>query len=517
MRNDLRYWAETTPDKTVLEFENRPAVTFAELEVMANRFAALYRSHGLQRGDHVAAILHNQPEILGALWGAYRAGVYFTPVANSFSAREIAYVVNNSDALLVIADERFNDKLHEIETLKDGPAHCFIIGTRTGWRPLHEALAAQSDQPSNDENPGSLMLYTSGTTGAPKGVIRPLPTAEQIGDGPPPFAGYPIGLYKLSPQTRYLSTAPLYHAAPMVWAAAVTASGGTAFIMNKFDAEKALSHLETKAISHSQWVPTMFNRLLALPKERRAAFNAPAHISAWHAAAPCPVPIKRQMIEWWGPIINEYYGGSESVGQTLLTSEEWLKRPGTVGQEHRGTLHILDDDGNELPLGSVGGIFFNPPTQFTYYKEPEKTAAQTSPQGYQTFGDIGYLDPERYLFLTDRKNDVIISGGVNLYPQEIEQAIQELSEVDDCAVAARPDADFGERPVAFVLPRPDSGDPEMLSSRIRDFCQQRLGGTKQPAEVRIVTQLPRTETGKILRRVLRDQLRAEAEKTVALN
>lgn len=509
MRNDLRYWAEAAPEKTVLEFEHRPAVTFAELEVMANRFASLFRSHGLRPGDHVAVILHNQPEIIGALWGAYRAGVYLTPVANSFSASELAYVVANSDASLVIADERFNDKLYQIEDMHPGPAHRFIIGERAGWQPLGEALAAQSARPLPAETPGSLMLYTSGTTGAPKGVIRPLPTSEQIGGGPPHFAGYPIELYGLSPQTRYLSTAPLYHAAPMVWAFSVTAGGGTAFIMSKFDPEAALSHLEQHAITHSQWVPTMFSRLLALPEERRAGFHAPHHIAAWHAAAPCPVPVKRQMIEWWGPIINEYYGGSESVGQTLLTSPEWLERPGTVGRARRGTIHILDDGENDLPPGTVGGVYFDPPSKFAYYKDPEKTAAQTSRQGYQTFGDIGYLDNEGYLFLTDRKNDVIISGGVNLYPQEIEQAVQEVPEVDDCAVAARPDGDFGERPVAFVLLRPGASDPEALVSRIRDFCRQRLGTTKQPAEIRIVNELPRTETGKILRRVLRDQLRAE--------
>jgi len=510
MRNDLRYWAEATPDKPVLEFEDRPPVTFSELESSANRFASLFRSHGLKRGDHVAVILHNQPEIISSLWGAYRAGVYLTPVANSFSATELAYVIENSDAKLVIVDERFGEKLDRIETLTPGPAHRFIIGRRDGWQTLADALAAQDDRPVADESPGSLMLYTSGTTGSPKGVIRPLPTREQIGDGPPHFAGYPIGLYGLSPQTRYLSTAPLYHAAPMVWAFAVTAAGGTAFVMSKFDPETALTHLETRAITHSQWVPTMFNRLLALPEERRAAHFAPDHVGAWHAAAPCPVPVKRKMIEWWGPIINEYYGGSESVGQTLLTSAEWLERPGTVGRARRGIIHILDENGQDVPPGTIGSVYFDPPSKFAYYKDAAKTEAQTSPQGYQTFGDIGYLDADGYLFLTDRKNDVIISGGVNLYPQEIEHAVQEVPEVEDCAVAARPDPDFGERPVAFVRLRAGVGEPNTVVARIREFCKQRLGTTKQPAEIRIVEELPRTETGKILRRVLRDQLRAES-------
>lgn len=515
MRNDLRYWAEHSPAKNVLEFDNLDPVTFAELEAMANRFAHLYRALGLRRGDHVAGIFHNQPEIIAALWGAYRSGVYFTPVANTFSAREIAYVVDNCDAHLVIADGRFSDGLHEIDQLPDGPRHKCIIGQRQGWMDLHDALAAQAATPLPDESPGTLMLYTSGTTGAPKGIMRPLPTAEQIGDGPPHFAGYAIGIYGLSPDTRYLSTAPLYHAAPMVWAFAVTAGGGTVVVMSKFDAEAALDHLEQRAITHSQWVPTMFNRLLNLPAERRARHHAPAHIAAWHAAAPCPITVKRRMIEWWGPIINEYYGGSESVGQTLLHAEEWLERPGTVGRAKRGIIRILDEDENELPAGSIGRVYFETTNPFTYYKEEQKTKAQTSRQGYQTFGDIGYVDEAGYLYLTDRTNDVIISGGVNIYPQEIENALKEVPEVDDCAVAPIPDLDFGQRPVAFIIPREGAPEAPILAEQIAAFCRKRLGKTKQPYQVRIVSQLPRTETGKLLRRVLRDQLSAEAENTLS--
>ncbi|MGR3425149.1 MAG: AMP-binding protein [Sagittula sp.] len=504
----IRRWAREEPDRIALEFETAPSVSYSELETQANRFAQLFRSCGLRRGDHVCGILPNGPEVIAAVWGAYRCGLYYTPVAHTFTPRELAYVVDNSDSKLVLTTAEFEAKLGDIETDCHKVGHRFIIGRRPGWQDLEAALAAQPDTPVADETPGFLMMYSSGTTGAPKGIWRPLPDPEAYREGPPTFARDLIQIFDFAPETRYLSPAPLYHAAPLRWSLAITASGGTAYIMDRFDADRALDILETRGITMSQWVPTMFRRMLALPAERRARFSAPAHVAAWHAAAPCPPSLKREMIDWWGPIIHEYYSGSESVGLTLLDTAEWQAHPGSVGRAVKGVLHIVDEDWNELPAGQTGNVYFDPPSKFAYYGEPEKTAKKTSPQGWQTVGEVGYVDADGYLYLTDRQDDMIISGGVNIYPQEIEQCIEAMPEVSECCVTQIPDADFGERPVAFVVPA--QGAPgDRLEDLVREVCRTGLGKTKQPYQIRVVDDLPRSDAGKTLRRVLRDQLAQE--------
>ncbi len=265
-------------------------------------------------------------------------------------------------------------------------------------------------------------------------------------------------------------------------------------------------------ITVSQWVPTMFHRMLALPEERRKRFKAPAHRLAYHAAAPISVPLKRTMIDWWGPIIQEYYAGSESVGLCSITTEEWLKKPGSVGKSRKGDIHILDEKFQELPIGQPGTIFFSGTSAFQYFGEPEKTASRTSPQGYQTFGDVGYVDPEGYLFLSDRLDDMIISGGVNIYPQEIEQALNEAPDVAESAVVGAKDPEYGERPIAFVVPAPAANvDREQLRQDLFAYCKQKLGRTKQPKEIRFVETLPRSEPGKLLRRELRAMLGPSAK------
>lgn len=352
------------------------------------------------------------------------------------------------------------------------------------------------------------MLYTSGTTGAPKGVRRPLPPADYRGT--PPFAGDLLTLFDLAgPEVRYLSTAPLYHAAALRFALAVTAGGGTVHVLPRFDATQALDTLEREAITISQWVPAMFQRLLALPDERRARFAAPAHRWAIHAAAPCPVPLKRRMLEWWGPILLEYYAGSEGIGLTLIDSQEWLARPGSVGRAHRGRLHIVDDAGEDLPAGRTGLVCFSGLPPFEYHQAPEKTASRTLPGGRQTLGDIGHVDGDGYLFLTDRAEDMIISGGVNVYPQEIEAAIAAVPGVAECAVVGVPDDRFGERPVAAVVPMPglDAAARADLPQRVATQAAAALGRIKRPDRIVLVDELPRLPTGKLLRRRLRDLLR----------
>lgn len=511
----LRRWAREEPERIAIEFESKPSVSYAALESRANRYAQLFRASGLKRGDHVCGVLPNGLDVIAAIWGAWRAGLYYTPVAHTFSAREIAYVADNSDSSLVLGDALFADKLAQVVTSCSNVKRRLATGGPEGWEDLDAALAAMPDTPIADEAPGALMMYSSGTTGAPKGIWRPLPDAEKGRDGPPGFARDLIEIFRFSADTRFLSPAPLYHAAPLRWSLAITASGGTALIMDRFDAERALDLLENRAITMSQWVPTMFRRMLALPEERKRAFHAASHTAAWHAAAPCPVPLKRKMIEWWGPILKEYYAGSESVGLTCIDSAEWLDRPGSVGKAVKGVLHILDDDGNELAPSEPGNIYFDPPSRFAYYKDPEKTAKKTSPQGWQTFGEIGFVDEAGYLFLTDRKEDMIISGGVNLYPQEIEHVIEEMSEVAECCVAPIPDEDFGERPVAFVILAPEVPRSDYVIDRIVAHCRIELGSTKQPWQIRIVPDFPRSDAGKTLRRVLRTQLAQEVADAAA--
>lgn len=513
MEYGLRDWSRREPARVALEFEKGDSLTYAELERMANRFANFFATVGLVRGDHVAGILSNGPHIVAAVWGACRSGLYFTPVAHTFSAPEIAYVVDNSEAKVVIADARFADKIEMLPHQCPKVDRWLAGGSVAGYQDLDEILHAQPGTPRDNESPGMLMMYSSGTTGVPKGIWRPLPTREQVANGPPPFARDLIEIFGFEPHTRFLSPAPLYHAAPLRWSLAVLASGGTAVIMSKFDAARALDILETRDITLSQWVPTMFRRMLNLPEERRRSFSAPLHKAAWHAAAPCSPDLKRRMIDWWGSIIHEYYAGSESVGLTKITAEEWLAHPGSVGRAYKGKIHILSDDWSELPPGQTGRVYFGGTSLFEYFGDPEKTTGRRSPQNWQTLGEIGRVDEEGWLFLSDRLDDMIISGGVNIYPQEIEQAIEEMPEISECAVAAMPDEDFGERPAAFLVPARDALGGDALVEVVRAFCDKRLGRTKQPCRFIVVDDLPKSEAGKVLRRELRNRLAEEEART----
>lgn len=506
MQYGLRDWAARQPERHALEFNDQATLTYGELEAMANKFAHLFRHCGLGRGDHAAMILPNGPHIMAATWGGYRAGIYLTPVASTFSEHEINYVVENSTSKVVITDAKFAATVGRLPETAKGVTGFFALGNMAGYDDLEQALASMPSTPISDESPGALMMYSSGTTGAPKGIWRPLVTAEQVGDGPPPFAKDLIEIFKYHPDTRYLSPAPLYHAAPLRWSLGILAAGGTAIIMKKFDAEQALDLLETEAITLSQWVPTMFKRMLDLPQARREAFNAPLHKSAFHAAAPCSVEIKRAMIEWWGPIINEYYAGTESVGLTKIETDEWLKRPGSVGRAYKGEIHVLSPEGEELPAGEVGAIYFGGISKFQYFQEIEKTEARTSPQGFQTLGEIGRVDEDGYLFLSDRVDDTIISGGVNIYPMEIEHALEEHEDIAECGVIGMSDPDYGERPVAFLVFEANVRDMEAAKLRVIEFCKTRLGRTKQPREFHVIDELPRSDAGKLLRRNLRQML-----------
>lgn len=503
VRNDLREWAQRAPDRPALVCGDLQ-LSYGFLDAEANRLAHVFKSRGLARGEHVAALLANGTLSFIMAWAAYRSGLYFTPIPNTLSAPEAAYIVSNSEARIVIVDQRYHAVGSALPGLVDGGIGWLSAGGDIpGYTSLESLMATAASTPRPDETPGNLMFYTSGTTGRPKGVIRPLLPPDHA--GPPPFASDLLALFAIDSDTRYLSTAPLYHAAPLRFSLAVTAAGGTVHVMEKFDAAEALRNLQKWDITHSQWVPTMFQRMLQLPDQQRASFAAPHHKLALHSAAPCPVQVKRAMIEWWGPILHEYYSGSEGVGLTSLESEEWLRKPGSVGKARKGTIHVLGDDDAELPSPQIGRIYFSGVGPFAYFNDPEKTAARTTALGYQTFGDVGYVDAEGYLFLTDRLDDMIISGGVNVYPQEIESVLLEVPEVADAAVVGRPHPDFGECAVAFIVARAEfAADSAGVLASARAYCSERLGRVKRPAEFHIVESLPRSATGKLLRRMLRE-------------
>ncbi|MFO1270356.1 MAG: AMP-binding protein [Rubrivivax sp.] len=501
---DLRRHAAAAPARPAIVCGGL-VLSYGELETLANRIAGLFRALGLVRGDHVATLLGNRPEALAAGWAAWRSGLYLTPLATTLTPHELRYLVEDSDARAVLVDAAQAEVAAALPALvPTRPRWLSLNGAIAGFEPAEPMLQSASALPHEDEPPGALMMYTSGTTGAPKGVIRPLLPAGWRGT--PPFAADLITLFGVGgTDVRYLSTAPLYHAAPLRTALAVTAGGGTVIVMDRFDAEAALALLEREAITHSQWVPAMFQRLLALPSARRAAFRAPAHRCAIHGAAPCPPSLKRAMIDWWGPILLEYYSGSEGVGLTLIDSHEALAHPGSVGRARKGTLHIAGPDGQELPAGETGLVCFSGVAPFAYHKAPEKTAARTLPQGWQTFGDVGHVDAEGWLTLTDRSEDLIISGGVNVYPQEIEAVLREVAGVWDVAVAGVADERFGERPVAFVVPeRGAAPDPQALIGALEEQARRRLGRIKRPDRYHLLPELPRSPTGKLLRKRLRE-------------
>ncbi|MFO1218662.1 MAG: AMP-binding protein [Burkholderiaceae bacterium] len=498
---DLRQHARAEPGRIAVVCGDE-RLTYGELEALANRLAAVLRARGLQRGDHIASLMGNRPEGLALAWAAWRTGLYVTPVPTTLVATEVRYLVDDSDAKAVLVDA----DCAALVDAADWPSGAQRLAVRGGIDSaidLRPEIASASPEPAAHEPPGALMMYTSGTTGAPKGVHRPLLPPDWRGT--PPFAADLIALFGVGGRdVRYLSTAPLYHAAPLRVALAVTAGGGTVFVMNRFDAARALDLIEHEAITHSQWVPAMFQRLLALPAERRAQHRAPAHRTAIHGAAPCPPSLKAAMIDWWGPILLEYYSGSEGVGLTLIDSYEALAHPGSVGRAMKGELHIADELGHEVPVGSTGLVCFSGGAPFSYYKAPEKTARWKLPAGWQSFGDIGHVDAEGYLYLTDRADDVIISGGVNIYPQEIESALRQVRGVWDIAVVGIEDDRFGERPVAFVVAdKRQPGCETALVRQLEDAAQQSLGKFKQPDRYLVIDELPRSATGKLLRRQLR--------------
>jgi long-chain acyl-CoA synthetase len=502
-----RRYAMERPDDVAFRMSNSSdAVTFGQLEARANQAAHALRQLGLKRGDHIVILMENRREFLEVCFAADRTGLYYTTASTHLTDDEIHYIIRDCGASLVLVSETLVDRISAYVDLTFGSCPVMVIGRGRDTLPSFTDMAASMPvTPILDESQGLDMLYSSGTTGRPKGVKWALP------DHPVGASSMLIellsGLFGYGDGTRYLCTAPLYHAAPLRHTMVTIRTGGTAVIMPKFDAEAALALIEAEQITHSQWVPTMFVRLLKLPADVRGRYSLSSMIMAVHAAAPCPIDVKRRMIEWWGPIILEYYAGTENNGFTALTTAEWLGHVGSVGKAKLGVIHICDENGSELPVGSEGEVFFENGHQFEYHGDPEKTLASRNARGWTTLGDIGRLDEEGYLYLTDRKSFVIISGGVNIYPQEVENLLLQHEAVLDAAVIGIPNEEFGEE-VKAVVQLVEGREPnEGLSTELVAFCRSRLSALKCPRTIDFRTQFPRSPTGKLLKRQIRDEYR----------
>ncbi|MEZ5741033.1 MAG: AMP-binding protein [Burkholderiaceae bacterium] len=494
--------ARTTPDKVAyLIAETGEATTYAELEARSNQVAHLLRELGVQPGDHIALLMENQQRFYQVCWGAQRAGAIYTAISTHLGRDDTAYIVNDCQAKVLITSAQMAKTAAEIAPHLSPTCHRLVCdGDVPGFERLEERLAGLPETPIADETAGQDMLYSSGTTGRPKGVLAQLSGAAI--DSVTPLMTISQKDYGLGPDTVYLSPAPLYHAAPLRWNMTVMRLGGTCVIMQRFDEARYLALIEQHRVTHTQLVPTMFVRLLRLPEAERRRHDLRSLRCAIHAAAPCPVPVKHQMIDWWGPVLWEYYAGTEGCGMTMCDSAQWLANPGTVGKAVSGELRICDDDGDEVPVGQTGQVYFANAPSFKYHGDQAKTRAASNKHGWLSLGDIGYVNEAGYLFLTDRKAFMIISGGVNIYPQEAENVLITHPAVIDVAVFGIPNEEFGEEVKAVVQPLDMANAGPELAAELIQWCRERLSPIKCPRSIDFDPALPRQPNGKLYKRLL---------------
>ena len=483
--------------------------TFAELDAAANRLSRVLRNAGLRPGDHVAICMENHDRYLEVVWGCHYAGLIYTCASSRLQSAELEYIVNDCGARVYITSKYKADQAADIiSNTPNVELRLMLSGTIEGYESYEAAVNAQSSEPLDEHRKAGLdMLYSSGTTGQPKGVARPYPNDALVdfNNGVTTLAAL---LFAVDDSKRYLSPAPFYHAAPLRFCMSMHALGATVVAMENFDAETYLRLVEEHQITHSQVVPTMFVRMLKLDDATRMQYDVSSLEYVIHAAAPCPIPTKRTMIEWFGPVIHEYYAGSEGNGFVYCNSEQWLDHEGTVGVPINCTIHIVGDDGEEVAQGESGSIFFEGGAEFEYHNDPEKTKGSRHPNGWSTLGDVGYLDEDGFLYLTDRKAYMIISGGVNIYPQEAENILVTHDKVIDVAVFGVPNDDFGEEVKAVVQPRemPISDEAtRTLASELIQFCRSHLADVKCPRSIDFREELPRHPTGKLYKRLLKDE------------
>lgn len=502
-----RIHAESQPEKIALVMARTgESLTYGELERRANQAAHALRKLGLKTGDTMAIACDNRLEFFDIYWAAQRAGIILVLLSARLKLDEIAYIVNDSGARALLVSDAMADTARAVAASRDkvpGLMQLLPIGPvddLTDWICL---CGAQSTDPIADEHIGGRMVYSSGTTGRPKGIRFASASGTPV--QPNPAAVLFNRLYGLDGETIYLSPAPLYHSAPMGMTAGIQSVGGTAIVMDKFAPEAFLQAIERWKVTALMAVPTMFIRLLALPPEVRARYDLSSLRTVIHAAAPCPPPVKRAMIDWLGPIVEEFYAGSEGNGHVTISSAEWLARPGSVGRAVVGEIHICGDDGSELPIGETGTIYFGGGRAVTYHNDPAKTVSAHNPlhPDWSTMGDVGRVDADGYLFLSDRKDFMIISGGVNVYPQEVEDLLITHPDVADAAVFGVPHPDFGEEVKAVIQPQDWNAAGDALAADLIAWCRDRLADIKCPRSVDFERQLPRAETGKLYKKELK--------------
>ncbi len=501
----IREFAKTTPDKPVIIMAGSgETVTYKQLDDRSNKAAQYLRAQGLEIGGHVALLMENNPRFYEVCWAAQRAGLYYTAISSRLSAEEAAYIINDCGARIFITSEYKSELAGQlIDRIPNVEEKLMVDGTIPGYHSYEDKVSGYPAEPLSDECEGADMLYSSGTTGRPKGV-KPAEVGNPIGTEDNLF-NLLKNQYKVTQDTIYLSPAPLYHAAPLRYNMRIQRHGATSIIMENFDAENYLRLLGKYKATHSQLVPTMFVRMLKLPDAVRQKYDISSLQVAIHAAAPCPEKIKRQMMEWWGPILYEYYGGTEGNGYCAVTPEEWFDHPGTVGRALVGNLHIVDETGDELPVREIGNIYFSDGRDFSYHNDPERTAQSYNDKGWSTLGDVGYVDEDGFLYLTDRQSYMIISGGVNIYPQEIEDLLLTHPKVYDAAVFGVPNEEFGEEVKAVIQPIDMSLAGNALAEEIIGFCRDNISHVKCPRSVDFEAELPRHPTGKLYKRLLKDR------------
>jgi len=491
-------------------------VSYAELERRSNRLAHFLRAAGLDRLDHYAIFMGNNARYIECCSAGERAGLYYTCINSYLTPDEVAYILHNSESKILITSTAKSNVALQAMAQCPQIEHCLVVGgPDDGAKVVNFDTAVERfpDTPIPNESLGVAMLYSSGTTGRPKGILRPLPEN-------PPVQALPIfdffaGLWRFREGMTYLSPAPLYHAAPLLGVGLTIREGGTAIVMEHFDPEQYLALVQRHRVTHSQLVPTMFSRMLKLPDEVRRRYDVSSLEIAIHAAAPCPVPVKEQMIEWWGPIIFEYYSATEGHGVTYCDTTEWLAHPGTVGRVRLGELHVHDEDMRPVPTGTPGTLWFKTASPFEYFKDPVKTAEARSQDGtMSTVGDIGYIDEDGYVYLTDRRTFMIISGGVNIYPQECENLLITHPEVADAAVFGVPNEDLGEEVKAVVQPMPGILPSAGFAEELIAFCREHLAHIKCPRSIDFEEELPRLPTGKLYKRALQDRYWGERKSRI---
>jgi long-chain acyl-CoA synthetase len=494
------------------EGPSRPAViagttgatlSYGDLDRRSRKLARYLSSRGIAKGDHIAIMMENCAEYFVVCWAAQRLGLIYTPINWHLAAHESAYIIDNCGAKALIVSENTRSVAQSISDTLQGVAVWLTTGMTFGqFENINRIVEGVAAGPDVGQHEGNIMFYSSGTTGRPKGISHKL---DEVPWGQlTPLAAYMRYAYGMGRATVYLVPAPLYHAAALGWTMLVLRVGGTVVVMEKFDALEALRLVEAHRVTHAQFVPTMFVRMLRLSAQERLKHDLSSLKLVIHAAAPCAPQVKKQMIEWFGPIVHEYYAGSEGNGLTAVDSVTWSAHPGTVGKAVVGQIYIVDENGKALPAGKDGVVYFSGGTDFEYYKDPEKTAAVHHAAGWTTLGDIGHLDEEGFLYLSDRRTDLILSGGVNIYPKEIEDALIQHPAVQDVAVIGVPNDEFGQEVKAVVELHPGIAGSGELAADMIAFCHSLIAGFKCPKSVDFA-KLPRLPNGKMLKREIRER------------